>query len=299
MRQRRDGRPVRVLYCSDFDPAGLSMPVAVARKIEFIVRQGDLDADIQVRPIILTAEQCAHYNLPRTPIKETERRAAFFESRHGEGATELDALEALHPGELEKILTREILRYYDPTLAERTAEAADAVEEHLEDITDTVIATYQDQLDALDDEKQALEALVREWEAKAAPVWSAISTDLVLAANELDEPEWPEPAPCDDDPDPLFDGRRGYIEQMDRYKRHQGKPTEARMPPNSAGSREERRNRCVVALRDNPNGTVRNIAKLASVAPSFVVAMRRELAAGSVSDSVVACHRTSETPENE
>ena len=41
---------------------------------------------------------------------------AAFEARYGEGVTELDALEALHPGELERILTPEILRYYDDTL---------------------------------------------------------------------------------------------------------------------------------------------------------------------------------------
>ena len=79
------------------------MPVAVARKIEFEIRSNDLDIDIQVRPIILTHKQCKKYRLPRTPIKETERRAAHFEARFGEGATELDALEALHPGELHGI----------------------------------------------------------------------------------------------------------------------------------------------------------------------------------------------------
>jgi hypothetical protein len=93
-------RPVRVLYLSDFDPAGASMPVAVARKIEFMLRSEGHDLDIQVRPIVLTHEQCRQYRLPRTPIKASENRAARFEARFGEGATELDALEALHPGEL-------------------------------------------------------------------------------------------------------------------------------------------------------------------------------------------------------
>src|SRR5262249_37748384 len=31
-------RPVRILYVSDFDPAGDDMPVSVARKIEFMIR---------------------------------------------------------------------------------------------------------------------------------------------------------------------------------------------------------------------------------------------------------------------
>ena len=113
-------RPVRILYVSDFDPGGMSMPLAVARKVEFLLRKEGHDLDIQVRPIALTYEQCNEYRLPRTPIKKSERRAAKFEERFGEGATELDALEALRPGELARILEREIARYYDDDLGARS-----------------------------------------------------------------------------------------------------------------------------------------------------------------------------------
>jgi hypothetical protein len=75
------------------------MPVAMARKIEHNLRTNAPDLDIQVRVVLLTKEQCEEYRLPRSPIKESERRAARFEERFGEGTTELDALEALHPGE--------------------------------------------------------------------------------------------------------------------------------------------------------------------------------------------------------
>jgi hypothetical protein len=116
-RVRKIGRPVRILYLSDFDPAGQSMPAAAARKIEFFARgpdpEDDIEEDIQLIPVVLTHDQCVQYKLPRIPIKESERRAAKFEARFGEGATELDALEALHPGELERILVEHIHRYYD------------------------------------------------------------------------------------------------------------------------------------------------------------------------------------------
>ena len=62
-------RPVRILYVSDFDPGGMSMPVAAARKIEFTLRKEMPDLDIQLRPIVLTHEQCQQYRLPRTPIE--------------------------------------------------------------------------------------------------------------------------------------------------------------------------------------------------------------------------------------
>ena len=32
----------------------------------------------------------------------------------------------------------------------------------------------------------------------------------------------------DEHPDPLFDSRRSYVDQIEVYKRHQGKPTERR-----------------------------------------------------------------------
>lgn len=62
-------RPARIFYISDFDPAGQSMPVAIARKAEWLAL--DKDLDIRLYPIVLNAEQIAHYNLPRVPIKES------------------------------------------------------------------------------------------------------------------------------------------------------------------------------------------------------------------------------------
>jgi hypothetical protein len=107
-------KPVRIFYVSDFDPAGRSMPVAVSRRIEFYLAKNDHEVDMRLIPLVLSAQQCQEYNLPRTLIKETERRAARFEAQFGEGATELDALEALHPGTLEKLTDRAISRYLNP-----------------------------------------------------------------------------------------------------------------------------------------------------------------------------------------
>src|SRR5262245_2078451 len=126
-RAQQSDRPVRILYISDFDPAGMSMPLAVARKIEFLLRARNLNLDIQVRPVALTAEQCRELRLPRTPIKESERRRGRFEEQYGESATELDALEALHPGTLQQILENEIERYFDASLNQRLQEVADDV----------------------------------------------------------------------------------------------------------------------------------------------------------------------------
>jgi hypothetical protein len=94
------GKPTRIFYVSDYDPAGDNMPVSVARQIEYWSSRYVPGADIKLTPLALTREQVAQYALPRTPVKETDRRKGNFEAIHGEGAVELDALEALHPGVL-------------------------------------------------------------------------------------------------------------------------------------------------------------------------------------------------------
>src|SRR5262249_5395838 len=116
------GKPACILYLSDFDPAGQSMPVAVSRKIEYFVRTFGLDLNVRVFPVLLTEEQVRDYQLPRTPIKESERRREGFEQRFGTGAVELDALEALYPGELRTLLGGYLEAYYDTTLQERVDE---------------------------------------------------------------------------------------------------------------------------------------------------------------------------------
>jgi hypothetical protein len=223
-------RPVRILYVSDFDPAGfLSMPVAVARKVEHRIYRDKLDLDIQVRPVVLTAEQCRHYELPRTPIKKTERRAARFEARFGEGATELDALEALHPGELHKIIEREILRYYDADLDREIRATASEINAQIIRLEGRVNDEHEGEIYALTVDWDAIqerhEAEIEEWRERAEPVWQAMREKLEAQAPDLDNVIWPEPAEGDEDPDPLFDSTRSYVEQIDRYKQHQDRPT--------------------------------------------------------------------------
>jgi hypothetical protein len=232
------GLPTRVLYISDFDPGGGSMPVAAARKIEFFARQHN-DCDIQLRPIALTHKQCEDYRLPRIPIKETEARAARFEERFGEGATELDALEALHPGELGRTIEREIRRYIDPTLSGRIWRASGDLEWQLQQITRTVHKPHSEQLAAVELERQRIGAeigrmreRITEMESalnkRARAVLESIEEELETEAPNADDYEWPEPEAADEDPDPLFDSRRSYVEQCDRFKEFQGKPTAAR-----------------------------------------------------------------------
>ena len=133
-RLEASGKPARIFYVSDFDPAGQSMPVSVARKAEYFIRKDDLDLDVRLFPVVMTVDQVRHYNLPRTPIKETERLKQSFEHQHGTGAIELDALEALYPGELRRILSGYIEQYYDTTLSDRVMEARSALYDEMGDV---------------------------------------------------------------------------------------------------------------------------------------------------------------------
>jgi len=156
-RVRDAERPARILYVSDYDPAGLGMPISVARKIEFFQRQnGDGDLNIRLQPIVLTAEQVAGYGLPRVPVKDTDLRKANWERDHGEGQVELDALEALHEGELARIVEEAILNYYDPDLEARAQARRRELVWALDDEREDVLARYREGRDELDADYDAL-----------------------------------------------------------------------------------------------------------------------------------------------
>ena len=225
-RAEEDQRPVRILYISDFDPSGLSMPVAAARKIEWFIHSSGLDLDIQLRPIVLTLEQCDQYRLPRTPIKEGERRAEHFEARFGEGATELDALEALHPGVLGEIIEGEIGRYYDHDLDADTEAAARPIHTKLAALNASVHRRHAMAIKSLRTEYAKIVKAHTQWMKRAKVVWQGIKQSLDDEAPDIvAEADWPEPKHGTEDDDPLFDSQRDYVAQIDRYKDFQGKPT--------------------------------------------------------------------------
>lgn len=160
-------KPARILYVSDFDPAGDAMHVAVARTIEFYRPKLAPDADIALQRIVLTREQVEQYELPRIPIKDDDRRKANFEAANGIGAVELDALEALHPGELRRIVRAAIEPYLDPGLRGRLRDAeteASRVADHA--FWDATVEIRQE-LDRLTDE---IAATARDYRQRRQPI---------------------------------------------------------------------------------------------------------------------------------
>jgi hypothetical protein len=228
-------RAVRILYVSDFDPAGRSMPMATARKIEY--EADSLGYDIQLIQAVLTPEQCEQYDLPRTPLKEGERRATKFEARFGHGATELDALEALYPGELRRILVAEIERFINPEFGVEWSEYVEEVQERLDVITEEVTDRLIEGDEEDDDDSGAVYGLLqekfealRELEDEVGVAWTAWNERVTEALTEATEDFEPGDAPVPPDADewvePLFESSRDYMHQMEAYRAWKGQELE-------------------------------------------------------------------------
>lgn len=178
-RFERSGKPVRIFYVSDFDPAGAGMPVSMSRKIEYFLHKLGLGLDVKLFPIVLTYAQVKYYNriLP-TPIKESERRKDRFEARYGKGAVELDALEALYPGELARILRRAIGEYYDSSLERKVSEAQRRIEQQLIPVQSRIYADHDAEIAELRDLHAEIERLVEQqmeaFSTRKAELWQAI-----------------------------------------------------------------------------------------------------------------------------
>lgn len=246
-RVRDADRPARILYISDFDPAGLGMPISVARKIEFFQREfGYDDLQICLEPVVLTSDQVSEFDLPRVPVKDSDKRKARWVETQGEGQVELDALEALYPGELERIVRQAIYQYHDPQLQDRAldvrrrlrwalAEGHDEVREawagDLDEVNEAyselranwaatrarfaeLVAAFQPEIDA---HRARLEEIV----ARASEIYDGVADSL--DERDVDAADYPLPEPdLPEQPDTLYDSNRGYFDQLAYYKEHRG-----------------------------------------------------------------------------
>lgn len=235
------------------------MPISAAVKIDFFARKSGFDLDIRLEHVALTEEQCIEYQLPRTPIKKTETRLARFEAQYGSGATELDALEALHPGALRGILIEHIGRYYDPDLRANVEAAVERYNDELAVAKTDVEEQFAEEIAYINAQQERIAATFERVHGPAREAYDRIvrlaiarynralevaradvmemEEHLVMEAQRLlprmkaaledttPEPEmfdWPEPAEVDEDDNALYDSRRGYVEQVDFYRAHRG-----------------------------------------------------------------------------
>lgn len=232
-RIRESRKDAVVFYLSDFDPAGSFMAPAVARQIEFWLHQYTPGQRVLLVPVALTKQQVIDYDLPPIPIKESDNRAEGFKECYGvEGATELDALEALHPGALARIVERAVKPYRDPLIARRIRAAGEEANQGVGVAWRERTAPLRVRLDTLksaaaaiaDSYRERLEALADEMREEMEPLEGDIKSLRQAIENEMAsfEPDLPErPVSSVTLPeafDGLFDSRRDYLEQLGYYK---------------------------------------------------------------------------------
>ena len=119
-RAAADGRPLVVLYFSDFDPSSHHMPTCMSRKLMAFrdIAFPDLRV-VGVYDVALRIDQVLEHELPEFFLKETETRAGVWRARWGREQTEIDALAALRPEVLRDITLAALRPFFDNTLADR------------------------------------------------------------------------------------------------------------------------------------------------------------------------------------
>jgi hypothetical protein len=227
-------KSLRILYLSDFDPAGKHMPGAPARHVEFALRNMEGKPDIRLHHLALTEDQVKELELPRIPIKDSDRRKARFEAKHGEGATELNALmletrrsdtEAMLRGAIRELRDGELPRklldarmeaqaILEEEMARRLRwprRALELIEEEAQEVGERYAEELQDLADRLAEEIGPLEERANRVLRAASRRLAGLEEEVILPEVKGEEPEesahsW------------LFDSRRDYFEQLRYYK---------------------------------------------------------------------------------
>lgn len=148
-RVRETGKLARIFYISDYDKAGRIMPIAVARQVEYW-----LDAaspEIKLHVLALTEKQIAEHHLPYS-VDEKHR-------------VELDALEAIAPGQLATIVRHAIQPYLDETIHAQLAEAKREAQQTIDENWAATMKPHRRELKAL---QKKVRSVTKRYQRKAA-----------------------------------------------------------------------------------------------------------------------------------
>jgi hypothetical protein len=210
-RAAEDGRKLIVLYVADFDPSGHQMPISVARKVQAFRTLFFPDLDAELHRVALTLSQCETYKLPSTPMKIKDTRTDKWKEKFNREQTEIDAMLALHPDALARIVRDAIAPFYDPTLATREQEITDAwhakAQAWLEDRPE-----YQRALGRIETVYAFARTVLAQLRRQRGQAVAELR-ELVESASDApalpDPPEWHEPE--DDPPEPLFTTEDNFV----------------------------------------------------------------------------------------
>jgi gas vesicle protein len=232
------GKPVRILYVSDYDDAGQNMPVQVGRHSQFACWElaevaKEVAPEIMVDNAALTKEQIDRLDLPPIP---------------GTNKTEIDALEALHPGELRRILAERIEELQDPDLGQKIQDTKAEAQESVRDQVNSIMEEHREKLEEIQREAEEVVDRYRRYYRmlgekmaeryrKLGERYERHIADLkeeaeqehgeienALESLEVDLPELPEAEVngAEDTDRWLFDSRRDFLDQTLRFRRAKG-----------------------------------------------------------------------------
>ena len=184
-----DGRPLVVFAFSDFDPAGLQMPISIGRKLQALRALEFPDLRAEVVPVSLTLEQVIAERLPTTFVKPKEKRRDRWDQAFGPALraaglatvgepaqVEIDALAAIRPDVLRRITYEKIALYRDETISERVRAAERRWRATAQSLIDAEVEGRRERFDEI---KQAAE--------EAAEQFNEARQGLADAASEAKE----------------------------------------------------------------------------------------------------------------
>jgi hypothetical protein len=245
--------PGRILYVSDFDPAGMTMPNSVSRHCQFACWEleelaEEVAPEIKVDDVAVTRQQVQELGLPRMMISEKDPRRAQWELEHGEGAVEVEALDALHPGKLEEIVGDRIQELQDRRLRRKVIETRIEARNRVREAVQEIPASHAEKLQEIQEESEALAsryralyfqlgeevaARYRRLQARFDRHLEPLQEELqqvedevreALENLEVDMPDLPEAEVEEGEEKAWFyDSERGFVEQTNQFRRRQGK----------------------------------------------------------------------------
>ena len=187
IRAAEAGKKIRIWYIADWDRYGWSMVTAVARKLEFIMVDEGIKANVRLTRLALNDNQIEKYNLPKAP-------------KLGEAVVELDALEAIRPGELGKMIKNALNPYMDNQSPRIVQEENAKMEAKLTKMLE------QELRPAL---KKALENVSLD--------------DVDIDVHDVIDPEFTPPErdhEVDEDNDWTYDSNRDWFSQLEEFRKY-------------------------------------------------------------------------------
>ena len=206
-----DGRPVAIHQLGDFDPAGNQMAVSTARTAQALRDSQFPELQIRVHAVGLTLDQCRDWQLPSTPLKETERRADRWREAMGQEQTELDAAVALVPDQFAAVVEASLQQYFDDQARTRASLTKTELEEEAN-------ARLAEQLgpQVLDQIRASAQDRLTDLEEMASQFNEALAFDPEAAGIRLPEPPGVILGETNEHGLPLFDSANDWAEATRR-----------------------------------------------------------------------------------